>query len=402
MASATRCLTGALVSAAAMYWLDPTSGRRRRVRLREELLHSLRDARHTIDVGGRDLAHRAGGVAARVRYAFDRGEASDIVLAERVRACLGRAVSHPGAIGAEASGGCVTLTGDVLAHEYAALMRCVRAVRGVRGIDDQLSVHREARGISALQGGRPRSAARIDVLQAHWAPATRLLITAAGGALTALGLRRRTPLGALAAAAGGLAIIRSVTNTPLATLAGIGRPMREVRKTVHIHVPVETVFEMLCRFDDYPVFSRTVRGVRMHVDGKSHWTVAGPLGTVVEWDSDTSRFEPNRLIAWRTARHSPIQHSGTIRFEPFDGGTRLILRMSYRPPAGALGHALARLLGADPKSRLDEEMIRLKTFLETGKQPRDAAGRFAFAAGRSIGAAPTLTAAESTGTQPLH
>jgi uncharacterized membrane protein len=48
--------------------------------------------------------------------------------------------------------------------------------------------------------------------------------------------------------------------------------------------------------------------------------------------------------------------------------------MSYTPPAGAVGHAVARLFGADPKSELNDDLMRMKVFLETGRRPRDAAG----------------------------
>jgi hypothetical protein len=36
---------------------------------------------------------------------------------------------------------------------------------------------------------------------------------------------------------------------------------------------------------------------------------------------------------------------------------------------------VASLFGADPKSRMDEDLARLKTFIETGKVPSDAAAR---------------------------
>jgi hypothetical protein len=41
--------------------------------------------------------------------------------------------------------------------------------------------------------------------------------------------------------------------------------------------------------------------------------------------------------------------------------------MSYRPPAGALGHAIATLLGANPKRQMDDDMLRFKSLLEQGK-----------------------------------
>jgi uncharacterized membrane protein len=47
--------------------------------------------------------------------------------------------------------------------------------------------------------------------------------------------------------------------------------------------------------------------------------------------------------------------------------------MSYTPPAGALGHAVARIFGADPKSELNDDLMRMKVFLETGRRAHDAA-----------------------------
>jgi hypothetical protein len=54
-------------------------------------------------------------------------------------------------------------------------------------------------------------------------------------------------------------------------------------------------------------------------------------------------------------------------------GTRLDIKMSYSPAAGVFGHVVAKLFGADPKTELDEDLLRMKIFLETGKAPRDAA-----------------------------
>jgi uncharacterized membrane protein len=47
--------------------------------------------------------------------------------------------------------------------------------------------------------------------------------------------------------------------------------------------------------------------------------------------------------------------------------------MSYNPPAGAIGHAIATLLGTDPKSEMDEDLMRVKSYIETGHIPRDSA-----------------------------
>jgi uncharacterized membrane protein len=87
----------------------------------------------------------------------------------------------------------------------------------------------------------------------------------------------------------------------------------------------------------------------------------------------TTQLDQDRLLAWRTVDESPLQHSGLARFESTEAGTRLQVDLWYRPPAGRLGHALAQLLGADPKSELDADLLRLKTYLETARPARDAA-----------------------------
>ena len=377
--------------------------------MRDQLARTARDARHIVDAGSRDLGHRFRGLLAAARQVGeDPREADDSVIEERVRACLGRAVSHPGAIEVSAWSGRVTLTGDVLAEEHRELIDCVASVRGVEGIDDQLAVHADSRGVSALQGGRPRWQARFDLLNENWSPATRLLVGLTGVSLVLMGMRRRGLLGSLAFAGGAVAAARSVGNLPLRRLTGAQRRAIEIRKTVHIHAPVAQVFGTLSRLEEYPQFMRHVRNVRTQGEGRSRWTVAGPAGLNLEWVAETTQIEPARLISWRSLPDAPIRHWGSMRFESSNGGTRLEIRMSYDPPAGLLGHALATLLGVDPKNRLDEEMVRAKSYLETGKPPRDAWQRAGVARAAASapggepaqGVPPTLQPADDN--QPLH
>ena len=137
------------LGAALMYALDPQSGRRRRAIARDRLRSLTRRQRGLLARGGRDLGHRLeGGV-----HALNGGDAaSDRVLAERVRAALGRAVSHPSAIEVEVIGGNAVLTGHVLESETRELMRRVGRVAGVKAVDDRLERHLSSEGVPALAG----------------------------------------------------------------------------------------------------------------------------------------------------------------------------------------------------------------------------------------------------------
>ena len=366
-------LLGAAVGGAAMYFFDPEQGRRRRTRLQEQGTRVQRRATRVVEQGRRDLANRTTSLRKRALSVFTRRDASDRVLAERVRAKMGRYVAHPGAIEISATRGCVILTGSVLAHEHHDLIAAVAEVPGVQDIYDRLTVFERAEGISELQGGRPRRGERTELMQDNWSPAARLVAGTAGTVLVVNVLRGGIG-GLLLGAAGALLLTRAAANKPLRRVTGFSRDGAvDIQKTIRIDAPIGKVYLYLASYENYPRFMRNVRSVTANADGKSHWVVAGPGGTPVEWDSETTQLEMNRLIAWRTTPESAIQHAGSIRLDEAGEGTRVHVRMTYTPPAGVVGHAIAKLLHVDPKTQLDEDMLRLKTLLETGKVPQDAA-----------------------------
>jgi uncharacterized membrane protein len=54
-----------------------------------------------------------------------------------------------------------------------------------------------------------------------------------------------------------------------------------------------------------------------------------------------------------------------------DGSTRIDIRLSYNPPAGALGHAIASIFGSDPKHQMEQDLVRFKSLIEEGKATAD-------------------------------
>jgi|SRR5882724_3853185 len=366
-----RMLLSAGAGALAMYFLDPQAGRRRRARTRDKAERAARRLQGAYDVTLRDARHRAMGMRAEVGAVGRRlrGEPVDnATLVGRVRAALGRYVSHPHAIDVTANAGEVSLAGPILAHEVPSLMRAVKRVAGVRRASNQLAVHRAAGNVSSLQGGVPRRGERFELFQDNWSPAARLAVGAIGLCL----LMRGSMLGRL----GGAALLaRAATNLDFATLAGMGPPENgiEVQKTICVNAPVEQVYGFWSDYQNFPRFMSRVREVRVDGD-RSHWVVEGPAGVAVEWDAEVVASEPNSCIEWRSTPDSAVQQEGDVRFEPMeDGGTRVRVRLCYQPPAGAFGHAVATLFGADPKSDMDADLMRMKSMIETGRAPHDAA-----------------------------
>jgi uncharacterized membrane protein len=81
----------------------------------------------------------------------------------------------------------------------------------------------------------------------------------------------------------------------------------------------------------------------------------------------------NREMTWRAVEGSDVDHTGRVRFEPDGSGSRVHVQMKYAPPGGVIGHVVAKAFGVDPKSEMDEDLLRLKSMIETGRVPHDAA-----------------------------
>ena len=360
-------LAGAAIGAAAMYLSDPDRGRRRRALIRDKMVSTAHRSGNAIGVASRDLANRMQGMRAKTGRLFSRrGKTTDDQhLIERVRAKVGRAVSHPHAIKVHAQDGSIILSGPVFAHEKQQLLEAIRSVPGVYSIDDALQVHERAEGVPSLQGeGRPRQL-HTSILQSNWPPAWRAAATIGGGALGAYGMRHRSVLGLAAAAVGIGLLARSFANMQGRQASGRhGMQTVELQKTIYIEASPETVFDAWSNYENFPQFMSNVQEVRDLGDGRSHWVVSGPAGTLIEWDATVIESDRPRTLAWRTTQDAQVAHTGRVRFEPAGDGTRVTVHMSYRPPGGAVGDTVAALFNGNPKHQLDEDLMRMKTTIE--------------------------------------
>jgi uncharacterized membrane protein len=171
------------------------------------------------------------------------------------------------------------------------------------------------------------------------------------------------------ATTGAAMLSRAVTNHELPELVGARKTGQGivVQQTVEVAAPVDRVWALWMRLESFPRFMVHVREVRRLPGGRYLWEVTGPAGTSVSWRAEVTHVEPTRTIAWRTVRGRPA-HQGVVRFrEAPNGHTQIDVRLAYQPPAGYLGHQLARWLGADPGRQVREDLLRLKALVETGR-----------------------------------
>ena len=371
MSTFTKTIGAATVGGLVVYFLDPDTGRRRRALVKDRTTNLLKEADRAIGKASRDLSNRARGAVAEARSLLPLRGVSDEVLAEQIRARIGRVVSFPHFAEIGARDGVITLRGAVLQSELDNLLSAVSSVRHVASVRNELKTYRQPRDIPGLQQGEIRR----RVPAAGWTPAARLAMGIAGGVLALSAGARRGLLGKAARFAGIGLLARAFTNMHLKELLGIspGRGIH-IQKTITIRTPVQKVFHFLSNYQNLPQFMSHLREIHRSGNNTSHWIAAGPAGSSVEWDARIHRYEPNKLLAWKSLPGSTIRTAGTLRLERLSGhSTRVDLNLYYIPPAGALGHAVASLFGADPKKALDEDLDRLKTLLESGKTKGDGA-----------------------------
>jgi uncharacterized membrane protein len=116
---------------------------------------------------------------------------------------------------------------------------------------------------------------------------------------------------------------------------------------------------------------RHLESVRRTGDNRYHWVAKGPAGSKVEWDAEIVNDVANELIAWRSLEGSDVESAGSVHFDAASATgiptTVVRVKMNYRPLGGAVGAAVAELLGEDPGRQVADDMRRFKEVVETGE-----------------------------------
>jgi osmotically-inducible protein OsmY len=140
-ASGLAVLAGIGLGAILMYFLDPALGRHRRALLKSRSAQGTRVLQDATEAAVEAAAIRTRAAVARVanKVAAD-DTAEDSVLVERVRAAVGKVIADVQAIEVRVRDGVVTLKGPATAEEIAELVACAGRVRGVKEVDNRLSL----------------------------------------------------------------------------------------------------------------------------------------------------------------------------------------------------------------------------------------------------------------------
>jgi len=366
-----KLLGGAAAGALLMYMLDPDRGSARRSTSTAALRNAgsrtgsaLGNAWHGVSERIGSLAHGAGDGASRL---LDKAGSGASDLADEAGSRASRAFEAAKPNGAAHRAWDNTVDG-------------VSRLAGSAGSELDVATSRLGR-LASQAGSSVMGALHIndrDDLSAL----LRNPAVVSGGLLGIFGLMRRSPLVGVLGLAGLALAARSaggqgqpgMLSGLLGSRRGRGQSV-DLEKTIRIDASPEDVYELWSNYENFPRFMSHVVEVRDTGRRRSHWVVQGPAGSQFEWDAVLTEQSKGKRLAWRSEPGAQIANEGSVTFEPYRGGTLVTVRLSYTPPAGIVGHGLAVLLGSDPKRQMDDDLARMKHFVERGVIPRDAQGR---------------------------
>ena len=182
---------------------------------------------------------------------------------------------------------------------------------------------------------------------------------------------RRSRAMAAAAAVTGVTLLDALTAVELSGKKGepvLDETGIRLSRSITVNRSPEDTYRFWRNFENFPRFMAHLESVEVH-GSHSHWRANAPAGTSVEWDAEIVVDRPGEAIAWRTLPGSQIPSEGAVHFVPAPGGqgTEVHVELRYEPPAGRVGHLVAKLFGEEPSQQIKGDLRRFKQVLETGE-----------------------------------
>lgn len=143
-----------------------------------------------------------------------------------------------------------------------------------------------------------------------------------------------------------------------------------ISHTETIARPRQELFAFWRDFQNLPRFMENIEKVEpTGQNGRAVWTIKAPGWRTVRVETEIAREEDGYLIAWRSIPQSEIDTEGRVTFEdaPGNRGTRVTALIAYKPPAGMLGKAVAKLFLREPAMQARHDLKRLKMLMEAGE-----------------------------------
>lgn len=141
-----------------------------------------------------------------------------------------------------------------------------------------------------------------------------------------------------------------------------------MRTTLTVNKPRNEVYAAWRNLGTLPRFMKHLTTVMETGGSRSHWEAKIPGGVPLKlsWDAEIVKDEPGVLLSWQSLPGSTIENAGKIEFRDALGhqGTEIRVTIIYRPPAGNIGHGVAKVLTPIFRKMIKEDVLGFKQYIE--------------------------------------
>lgn len=142
-------------------------------------------------------------------------------------------------------------------------------------------------------------------------------------------------------------------------------PAVNIRTCFIVRAPRKLAYQCWRNLEGLPRFLKHIRKIKVFDERHSRWVMSVPGNLPrVEWTAEIIDQEEGRELSWRSLRGSKIETSGKINFADTTAGTEVNITISYRPPAGYIGSAVAGFVNPSLKRMVELDLSNFKRYIE--------------------------------------
>lgn len=140
-----------------------------------------------------------------------------------------------------------------------------------------------------------------------------------------------------------------------------------IRVNTVINKPINEVYAFWRNLENLPKFMNHLQSVKSINHTISEWTAKGPAGIGrLVWKAEIIKDEKEKILSWKSLLDSSIDNAGKVIFKPKGKATELEVTISYRAPLGVAGESAAKLLNPYFEKIVNDDILNLKQYLESG------------------------------------
>ncbi|MEP7258893.1 MAG: YgaP-like transmembrane domain [Flavitalea sp.] len=152
-----------------------------------------------------------------------------------------------------------------------------------------------------------------------------------------------------------------------------------IRTHLTVNKPKDEVYAVWRKLENLPLFMSHLSSVKETGGSRSHWEAKFPDNNpiAIKWEAEIVKDEPGVILSWHSLPGTTIENAGKVEFREALGGrgTDLRIIISYRPPAGNIGHGISWLFNPLFSKMVEKDLLNFKQFVEM--KGTSSAGQFA-------------------------